>query len=172
MPSDHNINIDPESRALQYRIEEQDGVWYLRREYPDMPRTPDEHYAMAHIRALMPSTAAGHIVVREPVRDRLEAEPGDVVSIITVASAHAQVIADAAKTVFQPVVEALNRIADEFVSELRSAMVETLTADQGDDEDSRLPEKFQEARERRERQREVQRHEANAHYPTTEENHD
>ena len=168
MNHDQNINIDPESRALQYRIDERDGVWYLRREYPDMPRTPDEHYAMAHIRAVMPSNADGQLTITDAVQERLDAEVGDVVSVVTVASAQVQVIVGATANALQPLIESINRIAEEFVGELQSAMVDALTADGEDDDDGRLPEKFQKARRRRDDQRENARHQAGSHFPEDE----
>ncbi|MDS0284695.1 hypothetical protein [Haloarcula onubensis] len=170
MGTNRELNIDPRSDALQYRIEEHGDVWMLRREYPEMPLTPDEHYAMAEIRAVMPTTYHDRIVVPEAAQDHLDSAPGDVVSIVTVADAQVQVMIDGISSALQPMMEAVEAVAEAFAGGLQSAMVDALTVDESSQDkgrESALPPKIQEARQRREEQREQERRKAGSRYPAT-----
>jgi len=80
-------DIDPDSQALQYRIEDVDGTWVLVREYPEMPRTPAETLALEYLQELLVTDGSGHWIVPDAARPHLDAEPGDVVSIIAVGNA-------------------------------------------------------------------------------------
>lgn len=164
------LNIDPTSDALKYRIEEHRDLWILRREYPEMPLTPDEHYAMAEVRAVLPITDNGRILVPEATRDHLDADPGDVVSIVTVADAHVRVMLDGISSALQPMMEAIEAVAKSFADGVQSAMVDVLTVDESSQEkeqESALPPKIREARNRREEQREEERRKAGSRYPNT-----
>ncbi|WP_324757123.1 hypothetical protein [Haloarcula montana] len=163
-------NIDPTSDGLQYRIIERDGVWLLRREHTEMPLTPDEHLAMAEIRKAMP-TRGGRLVVPKATREQLDAEVGDVVSVVEVASAQVQAMTTAVQAAFQPAIEAMGEVVNSFASDVARALGEVSTAD-GEEQDEtdreqRLPKRLREARERREQQREQQRRQAGARYPNT-----
>jgi bifunctional DNA-binding transcriptional regulator/antitoxin component of YhaV-PrlF toxin-antitoxin module len=164
MTEPDDINIEPSSDALQYRIEESGDRWLLHWEHPEMPLTPDEHYVMAHVRAMMPTTAHGRIVIPEMTRERLVSEPGDVISIVAVAGAHVQALTSAISSAIQPIIQSVNdimaEVAEAFQSELTAALTEDAsTGNQSETESdsSQLPARFQEARERREQQRETAR---------------
>jgi len=170
METDRQLNIDPTSDALKYRITATGDTWILQREHPEMPLTPDEHYAMAEIRAFMPTTYDNRIVVPEAARDHLDAAPGDVVSIVTVADAQVQVMLNGISSALQPMMEAVEAVAEAFAGGLQSAMVDALTVDESSQDkgrESALPPKIQEARQRREEQREQERRKAGSRYPDT-----
>lgn len=161
-------DIDPDSKALQYRIEDVDGTWVLVREYPKMPRTPDETVALAYLQELLVTDGDGHWLVHEAARPHLDAEPGDVVSIIAVGNAQTQVVIDAMGTIADgfaeavaPALEALNEVAEELhhsmLQSVRDGLASAAAADDEDSGESALPEPIREARERREQQRESER---------------
>lgn len=53
------LDINPDSDALQYDIVDENGVWYLRRSNPSFPLTPDEAYFVAEAKTLLPNQHSG-----------------------------------------------------------------------------------------------------------------
>ncbi|QLH82451.1 hypothetical protein [Halosimplex pelagicum] len=169
--TDHELDIDPNSQALQYRIVEHGGHWFLRRQHPEFPRTPDESVAVAEARRILPTTSEGVFVVPGRTREQLDAEPGDVVSIVAVAAARAGVLLDGFTDALEPfmrtVSEAAEAIADGFATALQQALTRQESAAAGD-RDDRLPESIREARARRDQQRERERDAAGSWHPPDE----
>lgn len=158
--TDRDLSIDPESPALQYEIvEDQWGRWRLERAHPEYPRTPDEDVAVAELRSVLPTDEHDRLYVPDALCGELDAEPGDIVSLATVASASASVFVDAMSTALQPLIESIADVAEAFVEGAAEAFSGLGHADDGEDSDrdGRLPEPIREARERRDAQREAHR---------------
>jgi len=169
-----DLDIDPEPRALQYRLVDAGDEWWLIREYPAVPRSPDESVAVAHAREILPSDDRGHVdrfALPDAAYAELDAEPGDVVSLPEADGAQAQVMIDGLAAAFKPTMEAMAELAEAVVEGFSAAFADAVTVDGDDEEDGesaaagRLPEPVQEARERREAQRERERDAAGAWYP-------
>lgn len=163
---DQSLNIDPDSPALQYEIvEDQFGRWRLER-VNDMPRTPHENLAVAEVRNVLPTDGHDRIYVPATTREEIDAEPGDVVSLVSVASAHLRVVLGAVQEAMGPFFEALHDITNGIMDALTEAFAETFTEDGGSDRhrDKRLPEHIQKARERRREQRERAREQTNTRF--------
>jgi len=158
--SDRDLSIDPESPALQYEIVQDGwGRWRLERAHPEVPRTPDENLAVAEARNVLPTDEHDRLYVPDALHEELDAEPGDVVSLVTVVSAWVSVFVDTMSAALQPLMESIANAAEEFARGVADAF--SGLGDAGDEEDStrdgRLPESIREARERREQQRESTR---------------
>lgn len=150
-----NRDLDPESKGLQFRILKHGDRWVLEPANPQFPRTPDEAAAIMEARATMPTDPQGRIVIAPAARDRLDAEPGDVVSLATVVDAWAAAFSATLLDAFEPLLETL---AD-FVDSVADPFIDVFEGDD-DGRDSRLPEHISEARARRDEQREQARGQA------------
>ena len=114
---------------------------------------------VAEVRAIFPTDQHDRLYIPVVTCQELDAEPGDVVSLITVASVHASVFVDTMSSALQPVVESIADLATEFTSAIGeafsglSAPVEDGHEDSGDPREERLPDSIQEARARRREQK-------------------
>ncbi|WP_126665258.1 hypothetical protein [Haloterrigena salifodinae] len=152
--SNPELDVDPESKALQYRIIDENGQWVLEPVYPAFPRSPDEIAAIMHATRALSTDNAGRIILPERTRDWLDAEPGDVVSLATVVSAHAVAFSDAFSDALEPLMDAVAEAAESVASALSECFDGTDLEDDRRDRNARLPDHIREARRRRDEQRE------------------
>lgn len=149
------LDIDPESKALQFRTLEGDDQLVLEPAYPQFPRTPAENAAIAQARGVIPTDSNNRLIIPANTRGRLEVETGDVVSLGAVVSAHVGVCVDTVSEALGPVEKILSEMAEEMVQVMAEILSDANDRDQEENRrDDRLPEQIREARRRRETQRE------------------
>lgn len=169
MASDDSLDTDPKSPALQYEIVEDDaGRWRLERAHPEMPRTPRENQVVAVVMSVLPTDQDDRPYVPPRVADELDAEPGDTISLVTVAAKWASVMAAGIQEAMRPLVKMVEHAVSNLGEALNDTFSRSLGAADSEERDERLPEAFVEARERKRSKREREREQAGSHYPAEE----
>lgn len=158
--------IDPDTPALTYEIldgADDTDAWVLQRVHPEYPRTPAENEFLASARVVVPTDAEGRFRVPPATQTKLDADPGDKLSPLSVASAQTAVIGESLTAAMEPLFEALtdaaNALADGFQKTLETAVTDAGDTSTGTDScrETRLPDAIQEARQRRRQRRETER---------------
>lgn len=100
------------SEALQYRILERGNEWVLEPAHPEFPRTLVERDAIEDAKRVFPLDDEGRIVIPDPTRDYLDAEPGDVVSLASVTGTHAVAVRDVLEGLRASIRSAVEQVDD------------------------------------------------------------
>lgn len=165
MPSDKlgddTPKIDPESPALQYRLVQRDVGVVLERTHAEFPRTPTESEFVLSVREVLPTAPSGAMCVPEATLDQLDADVGDEVSLLQIATAQMATLTAALQPAIAEITDVLNSVAttvadgisDAFSEAFRDAVTADEQSEEPDPREQRLPDRIREARGRRREQK-------------------